>query len=170
MNLFVGPAPAEQIPVEAQTGIPAQGPQVEEPELLERAALPPLPFQLADPEEPTEVAVKEIHPHPQDLESSGAESQPEPVDTPKPKEHKRTVPPSPPVDLPELRKAVTQILPLLADQDPGAKDCLKANRTAFRCAFAPEAYAEFEQLVKGGSFTVALENLKKAAKRHGISM
>jgi hypothetical protein len=70
----------------------------------------------------------------------------------------------------QLRKAVNEILPLLADQDPGAKDCLKANRAAFRSAFASEAYEEFEQFVKGGDFGTALEQLKKAAKKHGISL
>jgi hypothetical protein len=70
----------------------------------------------------------------------------------------------------QLRKAVNEILPLLADQDPGAKDCLKANRAAFRSAFASEAYEEFEQFVKRGDFGTALEQLKKAAKKHGISL
>jgi hypothetical protein len=126
---------------------------------------------VADPEEATDDGKEEIHAEPEDLESSGVESQPESVNAPKPKEYKRTpaLSHSHPVDLPELPKAVNQILPLLTDQDPGAKDCLKANRTTFRSAFAPETYAEFEQLVKDGSFTVALEHLKKAVRKHGIS-
>ena len=53
-------------------------------------------------------------------------------------------------------------------QDPGARDCLKANRATFRSAFTPEAYAEFEQSVKSSDFEAALEHLKKAARRHGI--
>ena len=39
------------------------------------------------------------------------------------------------------------MLPLLAGQDPGARDCLNDNRAAFQSAFAPEAYAEFVQSV-----------------------
>jgi hypothetical protein len=92
----------------------------------------------------------------------------------KPKEDKpapvRPLPASPPVNPAQLRTAVNQILPLLTDQDPGAKDCLKDNRATFRSAFAPEAYLEFEQFVKSGGFGEALEHLKRAAKKHGISV
>ena len=92
----------------------------------------------------------------------------------KPKEGKpapvRRLPAPPPVNPAQLRKAVNEILPLLADQDPGAKDCLKANRATFRSAFAPEAYEEFEQFVKRGDFGTALEQLKKAAKKYGVSL
>jgi len=82
----------------------------------------------------------------------------------------RRLPAPPPVNPGQLRKAVNEILPLLADQDPGAKDCLKANRATFRSAFASEAYEEFEQFVKRSDFGTALEQLKKAAKKHGISL
>jgi hypothetical protein len=71
---------------------------------------------------------------------------------------------------PDFRKTVHQILPLLVDQDPGAKDCLKDNRAVFRSGFAPEHYAEFEQMVKEGRFNDALESLKKAAKRSGMTV
>jgi hypothetical protein len=64
---------------------------------------------------------------------------------------------------------VSQILPLLAERDPGAKDCLRDNRKTFRSAFTPEAYLEFEQLVKNADFDAALEQLKKAARKHDIS-
>jgi hypothetical protein len=74
------------------------------------------------------------------------------------------------VNPPLLRKAVNQILPLFTGKDPGARDCLKANRTIFRSAFTPEAFVEFEQSVKGGDFDAALEQLKKAARKHGISV
>jgi sensor domain CHASE-containing protein len=92
------------------------------------------------------------------------------ADDPKPKEGKpaRPLPARPPLDLPQLRKAVNLILPLFTGRDPGARDCLKDNRTAFRSAFAPEAYMEFEQSVKSSDFDAALEHLKKAARRHGI--
>ena len=70
----------------------------------------------------------------------------------------------------QLRKAVNLIMPLFTGQDPGARDCLKDNRSTFRSAFSPEAYVEFEQSVKKGDFDAALEQLKKAAKRHGISV
>ncbi len=82
----------------------------------------------------------------------------------------RRLPPAPPVEMAQLRKAVNQILPLVAERDPGAKDCLRDNRTTFRSAFAPEAFVEFEQLVKSGDFEAALEQLKKAARKHGISL
>jgi len=92
----------------------------------------------------------------------------------KPREGKpapaRRPPALPPVNPAQLRKAVNEIFPLLADQDPGAKDCLKANRATFRSAFSSEAYVEFEQFVKRGDFVTALEHLKKAAKKHGISI
>ncbi|MGO8928993.1 MAG: CHASE domain-containing protein [Limisphaerales bacterium] len=92
----------------------------------------------------------------------------------KPKEGKpapaRRMPAPPPVNPAQLRKAANEIVPLLADQDPGAKDCLKANRATFRSAFTAEAYEEFEQGVKRSDFGTALEQLKKAAKRHGISL
>ncbi|HYG35863.1 MAG TPA: hypothetical protein VEC99_13815, partial [Clostridia bacterium] len=91
-----------------------------------------------------------------------------------PKEEKaapvRRLPAPPPVNPPQLRKAISQILPLLVDSDPGAKDCLKDNRSTFRSAFTPEGYAEFEQCVKSGDFHQALEHLKKAAKKHNISV
>ncbi len=74
------------------------------------------------------------------------------------------------VDPAQLRKAVGQILPLLAGQDPGARDCLKDNRALFQAAFTPEGYAEFEQSVKKRDFAAAQEHLKKAAKRHGLAL
>jgi len=82
----------------------------------------------------------------------------------------RRLPSAPPVDPAQLRKAVNQILPLLAERDPGAKDCLKDHRTTFRSAFTPEAYVEFEHLVKSGSFDPALDQLRKAVRKHGLSI
>ena len=79
------------------------------------------------------------------------------------------LPTSPPVNPAQLRKAMNEILPLLADQDPGAKDCLKANFATFRSAFSADGYEEFDQFVNRGDFATALEHLKKAAKKHGIS-
>ncbi len=80
----------------------------------------------------------------------------------------RPAPPKPKLDPSQLRKAVNQILPLLTDQDPGAKDCFRDNRSVFRPVFAPEAFTEFEQAVKRNDFAHGLDLLKKAAKRHGI--
>ena len=77
---------------------------------------------------------------------------------------------TPPINLGQLRKAINQIMPLFAGQDPGAKDCLQDNRATFRSAFSPEAYPDFEQAVKAGEFSSAIEQLKKAARRHGISV
>jgi hypothetical protein len=79
-------------------------------------------------------------------------------------------PAPPPVNPSKLRKAVNAILPLLTDQDPGAKDCLKANRAAFRSAFSSEAFSEFEQFIKESDLGAALEQLRRAAKKHGISV
>jgi PAS domain S-box-containing protein len=90
----------------------------------------------------------------------------------KPKEAKATAKPSkppPPFEPAQFRKALNEILPLLTDSDPGAADCLEANRDAFRSAFAPDAFAEFESAAKAYQFDEALEQLKKAARRHGIS-
>jgi len=76
--------------------------------------------------------------------------------------------PTRPVDAAQLRLAANQILPLLVDQDPGAKDCFKANRPVFRSAFPMAVFEEFEKLVKSGDFEPALEQLRKAARKHGI--
>jgi hypothetical protein len=70
----------------------------------------------------------------------------------------------------EFRKTVNQIVPLLVDNDPGAKDCLKENRTTFRSGFAPENYPAFEAAINKGEFNAALVLLKHAAKRHGLSI
>jgi HPt (histidine-containing phosphotransfer) domain-containing protein len=90
----------------------------------------------------------------------------------KPKEEKpapaRRLPAPPPLDAAQLRKAMSLILPLLVDRDPGAKDCLKDNRNTFRSGFTAEGYADFEQAIKKGDFDVALESLKKAARKNGI--
>jgi len=67
-----------------------------------------------------------------------------------------------------LRKAVHQILPLFAGSDPGASDCLRDNRTTFRAAFTPEGFEEFERSVGEGEFAGAMEQLKKAVRRHGL--
>ena len=77
---------------------------------------------------------------------------------------------TPPVNSAQLRKAVNLMLPLLAGQDPGAKDCFNDNHASFRSAFTPESFEEFEQAIKSGEFGAALEHLKKAAKKHGISV
>ena len=69
-----------------------------------------------------------------------------------------------------LRKAANQIVPLLTDGDPGAKDCLEDNRAVFLSAFGPEAFEEFERLVNDGNYRVALEQLKKTARKHLVSV
>ena len=74
------------------------------------------------------------------------------------------------VDIAELRKAANEIVPLFAGEDPGAKDCFRANRAAFRSAFTPESYQEFELSVRSGEYSAALEQLRKVTKRHGLSV
>jgi sensor domain CHASE-containing protein len=107
-------------------------------------------------------------PHPTlEPETAGAGVQLDSGTTPREPFHR--LPPAPLVDPAQLRKAVSLILPLLAERDPGAKDCLRDNRKTFRSAFTPETYLEFEQLVKNGDFDAALEQLKKAARKHDIS-
>lgn len=86
-------------------------------------------------------------------------------DQPRSVHHPRS---APPVNPAEFRKAMHQILPLLTDGDPGAKDCLKDNRATFRSAFASEAYEDFEQKVRAGDFSSALELLKKTARKRGV--
>ncbi len=73
-----------------------------------------------------------------------------------------------PVNAAQLRKAANQLLPLLAGQDPGARDCLADNRQVFQSAFAAGAYADFEQSVRKRDFDSAQEQLKRAMKRHGL--
>ena len=81
----------------------------------------------------------------------------------------KPLPPPPPLDVAELRAAVGMIVPLLIDSDPGAKDCLKDNRDTFRSTFSPEGYVDFEQAVEEDTYPAALELLRKAVRKHGIS-
>jgi HPt (histidine-containing phosphotransfer) domain-containing protein len=81
----------------------------------------------------------------------------------------RTAEPRLKVDAAQLRKAVNQILPLLTDNDPGAKDCFKDYRSVFRPAFASDAFQDFEQAVKKNDFGTGLDLLKKAVKKYGIT-
>jgi hypothetical protein len=61
------------------------------------------------------------------------------------------------------------MLTLLAEADPGAADCLRDNRDAFRALFTPSAFVQFEQQVKAHAFSEALEPLQKAARKHGLA-
>jgi hypothetical protein len=72
------------------------------------------------------------------------------------------------LDVAQLRKAANQILPLLAGQDPGARDCLADNRSVFQAALPGGACAEFEQSIRERDFDSAQEQLKRALKRHGL--
>jgi hypothetical protein len=139
-------------------------------------AAPPSPVAEAPAVEAPALPTVDLPPPP--AASEAAETETTPAETPEatladptPKEAKpaRPLPPRPPLDLAQLRKAVNLILPLFTGRDPGARDCLKDNRATFRSAFAPEAYVEFEQAVKGADFDAALEHLKKAARKYGIS-
>jgi hypothetical protein len=140
--------------------VPAQAAPAVEAAAKEPPVELPAPSVAIAPAEPTppaaEVTVETIE-------------EPKPATKPKEEHRPRALPAPPPVNPALLRKAVNQILPLFTGKDPGARDCLKANRATFRSAFPPEGYVEFEQSVKGGDFDAALEHLKKAARRHGIS-
>lgn len=72
------------------------------------------------------------------------------------------------VDVAQLRRAVHEILPLLTERDPGARDCAKANRSVFRSAFPPAAFDEFEGFIKNGTFDSALDQITRLARKHGI--
>jgi hypothetical protein len=146
--------------------IPASGLQI----AAETPAPPASPVPLADePEQPAEEPPKpEIH--------AGDDTVPtEPGDDKKVSEKTMQTdmdlfPELPSTSASLLRKAVKQILPLLADQDPGALDCFEDNRTVFRTAFTREGFVEFERLMKSGDFATALGDLKKAVKKHGVSL
>jgi HPt (histidine-containing phosphotransfer) domain-containing protein len=78
--------------------------------------------------------------------------------------------PPPEFNLADWRRVANQMLPLLADADPGAADCLAANRDVFRSAFAAESFAQFEQQVRESEFSSALELLKKTARKRNVSL
>ena len=160
IELFEVRPAAEQSVTGSLTDTPAEAPAAEAPllPLIE----PPAPSTAPVPEEP-ESPEKPV------ADAAGqALAAPEASPEPKAEKPARPLPAPPPVNPSQLRKAVNLIVPLFTGQDPGARDCLKANRTAFRSTFSPEGYVEFEQLVKNGDFDAALEQLKKAAKKHGI--
>lgn len=129
-----------------------------------------LPGTAAEPSPPS-TAIAPAEPAPLAADAT-QDRLAEPEAAPKPKEERqpRALPAPPLVNPALLRKAVNQILPLFTGKDSGARDCLKANRATFRSAFTPEAYVEFEQSVKSGDFSAALEHLKKATRRHGIAL
>lgn len=142
MSLFAEERPAAETASAGESRPPAAEPP-SAPVAPEQAA--------AEPSAPAQVA---------DAETGRTEEKRAPV---------RPLPPSPPVNLSQLRKAVSEMLPLLTGHDPGAKDCLKDNRTPFRSAFSPEGFVEFEQTVKGGDYAEAVHLLRKAARKHGLS-
>ena len=158
MDLFEAQPAADQNQAGPAANATAEEPAVEAPSLPKVES--PKPTAAPAPEEPEEPAAEV----PGKVLAA-------PKTSPKPKDERsaRPLPPPPPVNPAELRKAVNLILPLFTGQDPGARDCLKANRATFRSAFTPEGYVEFEQSVKSSDFSAALEHLKKAARRHGIS-
>ena len=138
-------------------------------------AEPPLPAGDGEPQQRAESGGPEV-PEVEGAmaDGSGLGEEPELASVSKPKATRavpaQALPAAPPINSGQWRKAANQILPLLIDQDPGAKDCLKDNRSVFRSAFTPEGYAEFEQSVKSGDSTAALEQLRSAARHHGISL
>jgi len=77
--------------------------------------------------------------------------------------------PAPPVNPSVLRKAVGQILPLLSDSDPGAQECFQDHHDTFQSAFSHEGFDDFERAINTGDFVGALEQLRKAARKHGVN-
>jgi sensor domain CHASE-containing protein len=166
MDLFGAPAPEEISPAEPAADTPPQAPE----ETLSASDEEAEPSAEADDQDRPVVEAAHI-----EALSAGAEPVPSEKQTVEDaasrKEHKRVATRSlPPAQLAEFRTVLHQIVPLISDQDPGAKDCFKDNRTLFRSAFAPETYAEFEQSIKGGRYSEALECLRKAARKFGISV
>jgi sensor domain CHASE-containing protein len=176
---------AAQAPLEQVTGVhtdPEPPPDaVPTPPKPVAETLPPLAAELPAPQAPAPPAAAspEEIPPPSEPSPQVPAKAPEPSHA-KPKasrepRRKKARPEaeldlfSSPVNPAQLRKAVNQILPLLVGQDPGAGDCLKDNRAVFQSAFGSEAYAEFEQSIKRHGFDSAQEQLKKAAKKHGIT-
>jgi hypothetical protein len=159
MDLFETRPAAIQVEVSSPASMPADEPAAEAPQ--GHTTEPSAPSATVTPAEPDSQEAETVE------ETDG-----EPRIATEPKEERRLRPLSapPPVNPALLRKAVNQIRPLFEGKDPGARDCLKANRNAFRSAFTPEGYVEFEQSVKGSDFDAALEHLRKAARRHGISV
>ena len=153
LDFFAAPPAAEPASATPAVRPPAEAPPDGEP------ALPP-----SDEFTPSAASAESAP------EQPAVEASDHPPTDAKPKEAKpaRPLPARPPLDIAQLRKAVNLILPLFTGRDPGARDCLKDNRTTFRSAFAPEVYVEFEDSVKSGDFDTALEHLKKAARKHGI--
>ena len=156
------PAPAEARPTRAPRRRKSRpDPQMDlfaapaaEPPVVTAGPALSLPAEEAPPPEPTS-------------EASSQEIKREKARDASPR---RPAQPAPDLDLSAFRKAAHQILPLFTGQDPGARDCFKDNREVFRSAFAPDAYAEFEHAVKKGEFETALEHLRKAARRHSITL
>lgn len=127
---------------------------------------------------PDKTAPERAEAHGQPAEASSRQPQPksdleENRESPpknKPDRPVRRLPDPLPVNPGQLRRAVNEILPLLTDQDPGARDCFAANRAVFRSAFSDEAYAEFEHSIKTDDFGAALEQLKRTARKHGMAL
>jgi len=82
---------------------------------------------------------------------------------------KRKPVPAPPLNLLAFKKAANVLYVLLAEADPGAKDCLADNRKFLQAAFVPDAFSDFEKQIKSSQFEAALELLVKAARRHKIN-
>jgi hypothetical protein len=152
-------------------GAPAEAASDETPSIPNDAVLQEESVALKDGvEADVEVGIR-IGSDPDSVFESVLEVEPEKAKEPSLKDEKaaKRYASSGPVDESELRKAVHEILPLFVEKDPGAKDCLKANRNIFKVAFTPEGYQEFEQAVRGSEFTDALEILRRVARKHGIS-
>ncbi len=130
------------------------------------------PDEQTDPDDPPHITMMSTEEElPSDTEELALEVDQDEPDTDETKPARtRHLSPAPPVNVAALRLAVSHIVPLFIENDPGAKDCLKDHRDTFRSAFNSEGYNEFEQLVRKREYTAALEQLKKAARKHGISI
>jgi hypothetical protein len=199
MDLFRAPPPAEPVadspagpppaaveqtveqPTEAVEEASPSSPAAEEPVVIYQDASPealvePEPVETPAAESPPSEEAPATPPPSDSVEERGArEEHPEtpPAPSSAAREEKRAparrLPAPPPFDPSQFRKASSLMVPLLSDGDPGAKDCLKDNRNTFRSVFSPEGYIEFEHAVKGAHFETALDHLRKAARKHGIS-
>jgi sensor domain CHASE-containing protein len=165
------PASVNQAHDEAAPPTPADPPPeaVSEVLLSPPESQPETPVPVPKTAEPTlKLPRARKSPASAQLSFFGAEQTPAlpPPPPARPKEHR----PPTAAEVGEFRKLVHQILPLLADHDPGAKDCLRENRQTFRAVLSSDALGDFEQAVRGDGFDAALDQLRKAAKKYGITV
>jgi two-component system, sensor histidine kinase and response regulator len=72
------------------------------------------------------------------------------------------------IDLAQAKRVVEEMMSHLNNFDPGATECLEANRDVFRGLLPGDLYTRFEQSVNGFAFAEALAQLQPVAKEKGL--